>query len=71
MRQLLSNIAPPKTKQWIRSRDVRKILKISPGTLQNLRVNGTLRFSKVGGMIYYSLEEIEELREKRLNKIPK
>lgn len=39
------------------------MLKISPGTLQNLRVNGTLRFTKIGGIIYYSYEDIELLLE--------
>ena len=27
-------------KQWLKSNEVRKLLKISPGTLQNLRING-------------------------------
>ncbi len=27
----------------------------SPGTLQNLRVNGTLRFTKIGGIHYYKV----------------
>ena len=48
-------------KQWIKSVDVRKLLSISPGTLQNLRINGTLRFTKVGGMMYYTLEDIQKL----------
>jgi len=48
-------------KEWLRSREVRKLLKISPGTLQSLRVNGTLHPSKIGGIMYYKLEEIEKL----------
>lgn len=45
-------------KQWLKSSEVRKLLKISPGTLQNLRVNGTLRYSKVGSIIYYKYDDI-------------
>jgi hypothetical protein len=48
-------------KEWLRSSEVRKFLKISSGTLQTLRVNGTLHPSKIGGIMYYKMEEIEEL----------
>jgi hypothetical protein len=52
---------PLKQKQWLKSSEVRKLLKISPGTLQNLRINGTLSFTKIGSIIYYSYEDIETL----------
>jgi hypothetical protein len=51
------------SKQWLKSVDVRKMLNISPGTLQNLRINGTLRYTKVGGMMYYKLEDIHKVLE--------
>nr|WP_236638788.1 helix-turn-helix domain-containing protein [Leeuwenhoekiella aestuarii] len=38
-------------------------LQISPGTLQNLRINGTIPFTKVGGIIYYDAQEIQQLME--------
>lgn len=50
-------------KLWLRSSEVRKLLKISSGTLQNLRINGTLRYSKVGGTLYYNYQDIEKLLE--------
>jgi hypothetical protein len=50
---------PVKQKQWLKSSEVRKLLKISPGTLQNLRINGTLSFTKIGSIIYYNYEDIE------------
>lgn len=50
-------------KQWLRSSEVRKMLSISPGTLQNLRVNGTLNYTKVGGIVFYKHEEIVRLLE--------
>ncbi|WP_419802135.1 helix-turn-helix domain-containing protein [Mucilaginibacter sp.] len=50
-------------KQWVKSNEVRMLLSISPGTLQNLRINGTLSFTKVGGMMYYKLEDIQKVLE--------
>jgi hypothetical protein len=51
------------SKQWLKSNEVRKLLNISPGTLQNLRINGTLRYTKIGGMMYYKLEDIHKVLE--------
>lgn len=51
------------SKQWLKSVDVRKMLNISPGTLQNLRINRTLRFTKIGGIMYYKLEDINKILE--------
>jgi len=51
------------SKKWLKSNEVRKLLKISPGTLQNLRINGTLRFTKVGSIIYYKQEDIDTVLE--------
>lgn len=50
LEELLKIIQPnqPQGKQWLKSQDVRKLLNISPGTLQNLRINGKLRFTQVG-----------------------
>ena len=59
--------AQSQAKKWLKSPEVRKLLSISPGTLQNLRINGTLSFSKVGGIIYYSYDDIQKVLEK--NKI--
>lgn len=48
-------------RQWLKSNQVRKMLNISPGTLQNLRINGTLRYTKVGSILYYKAEDIDKL----------
>ena len=48
-------------KKWLKSKEVRKLLNISPGTLQNLRINGTLSYTKVGAIIYYDNNDIEKL----------
>lgn len=50
-------------KEWLKSYEVRKLLGISAGTLQNLRLNGTLPFTKIGGLMYYRYEEIRKLMD--------
>lgn len=47
--------------QWLKSAEVRKLLKISPGTIQNLRINGTLKYKRIGGIIYYKYEDINKM----------
>ena len=37
----LLKVNPQQTKQWLKSGEVRKLLNISPGTLQTLRINKT------------------------------
>ncbi len=50
-----------KTEDWLRSSEVRKLLKISPGTLQSFRINGKLKPSKIGGIHFYRYTDIEKL----------
>lgn len=47
--------------EWLKSDEVQKLLKISAGTLQNYRINGTLPFKKIGGTLYYKHQDIEKL----------
>ena len=54
---------PYTNKKWLRSSEVRKMLNISPGTLQNMRINGTLPYTKIGGVMYYSYEAITKMLE--------
>jgi len=48
-------------KPWLKGTEVRKLLGISSGTLQNLRISGRLKPSKVGGIYYYRREDIEKM----------
>lgn len=50
-------------RQWLKSAEVRKLLKISPGTLQNLRINGTLAYTTVGSILYYNYGDILKILE--------
>lgn len=47
--------------KWIKSSTVMDKLGISPGTLQNFRINETIPFTKLGGIIYYDEEEINQI----------
>lgn len=47
--------------EWLKSKVVRKILDMSPGSLQNLRITGKIRFKKVLGSYYYNKSDIEKL----------
>ena len=58
MRTLVKNLSGASQKKFLKSHEVRAMLQISPGTLQNLRINGTLPYTKVGGVIYYAQEDI-------------
>jgi len=57
--------------KWLRSKDVRTMLKISTGTLLNLRVTGTLNARKVGKIYFYKADEIEKLLNGPEKKSPK
>ncbi|MBX0334092.1 helix-turn-helix domain-containing protein [Pontibacter sp. HSC-14F20] len=48
-------------KKVLKSAEVRRLLHISPSTLQKLRVEGTLPSVKVGGTHYYRAEDIARL----------
>jgi len=47
--------------EWLKSRAVRKMLDISAGSLQNLRITGKMRFKKVLGSYYYNREDLTQL----------
>jgi len=57
--------------KWLRSKDVRKLLNISTGTLQNLRINGTLSYRKAGSIFFYKAEDIDKMLANPEKKNPK
>jgi len=61
IKSIFNNQSKHSTKKWLKSPELRELLGISPGTLQNLRINGTLPFTKIGGVIYYDYEEIQKI----------
>ena len=68
IKKLLNNPSESGPKKWLKSTGVMKLLQISPGTLQNFRINGNLPYTKIGGSIYYDADEINKiLMENRSN----
>jgi Helix-turn-helix domain len=61
IRSIIQCQATQPHKKWLKSYEVKKILNISTGTLQNLRSNGTLPHTKIGGLIYYDAELINKV----------
>ena len=56
---------PAKPKKWLRSAAVQELLQVSPGTLQTLRINGTLKYAKLGGIVFYDYNHIQKILESK------
>lgn len=62
LKSLIQPIQDP-PKKWLRSSEIRTMLGISHGTLQNLRIKGLLPYKKIGGIMFYNYEDIVNLLE--------
>ncbi|MBW8244270.1 DNA-binding protein [Muricauda oceani] len=58
---LLIQYLGERPKKWLRTHEVTEMFQISAGTLQNLRSNGTLAYSKLGNILYYDAEHIQRV----------
>ena len=56
---------------WIDGQDVMQTLHISKRTLQTLRDDGTLPFSRINGKFYYKVSDIEGLLESNYSHLNK
>jgi hypothetical protein len=54
-------------KKWLKSHEVGRMLKISPGTLQTLKSSGVIPYTKIGGVHFYDYDEIQHLLESEKN----
>jgi hypothetical protein len=61
---LLSAVSTQPVKRWMKSFEVKELLHISTGTLHNLRTNGTLPFTKIGGVVFYDMVAVERILER-------
>ena len=50
-------------KKWMKSHEVRRLLKISPGTLQSLKTSGVIPYTKMGGVHFYDHDDIQKILE--------
>lgn len=64
MRRLLAGGGKQHSKQWLKSREVRKLLDVSPGKLYAMRVSRQLSYMRIGGVIYYDRADIDKMFEK-------
>ncbi|MEM6515973.1 MAG: helix-turn-helix domain-containing protein [Bacteroidota bacterium] len=68
LKQLIHQPVLTQKKKYLKSAEVMELLQVSPGTLQNLRINGTLPYSKIGGIIFYDADEIHRIiQENRID----
>lgn len=51
-------------KRYLKSSDVMEMLGISASSLQTLRINGSIPFTKLGGTIYYDYTEITKILQR-------
>ena len=55
-------------KKYLRSVEVRRMLSISPSTLQKMRIQGSLPFTRIGTTLFYDYEEIVEILNENSSK---
>lgn len=58
------NVKNNNERVWLKSTDVRQLLKISSGTLQILRIRGLLPYRKITGSHYYHRNDIGTMMER-------
>ena len=64
IKYLISSHTTQPVKRWLKSFEVKELLHISTGTLHNLRTNGTLPFTKIGGVVFYDMIAVEQILER-------
>ena len=52
-------------KRWIRSTEVKALLDISHGKLQQMRDSGQIKFTRIGRVIFYDIREIEKMMKEK------
>ena len=61
IKKLLTGNLKHSEKKFLKSSEVKRMLGISSGTLQNLRVSGVLPYTRVGRLIFYKQEDVDTL----------
>jgi len=64
---ITSNTQSQTSKKWLRSAEVREQLSISSGTLQNMRINGTIPFTNMGPTLFYDWDKIQRILNENEN----
>jgi hypothetical protein len=61
IKELLAEAPKTNYRPWLKGTEVRRLLGISAGSLQNLRITGQLKSSKIGGIHFYKYEDIRKM----------
>jgi len=61
IRKLKPEIKKDDDVEWLKSRAAKKLLSMSAGSLQNLRIAGQVKFKKVLGSYYYNKADLMKL----------
>ena len=56
------------SKKWLKTEELKRLLGLSSSGIQNLRINGTIPYTKLGGVIYYDFSEIVKILETNKSK---
>jgi len=62
MQNMFSQVKP-NGKKWLKSNEVQELLNISSSGLQNLRIKNIIPYTKIGGTIYYDVNDINKILE--------
>ncbi|MDB0812225.1 helix-turn-helix domain-containing protein [Phocaeicola vulgatus] len=65
IRQIVGKTLTKNTEEWLDNQDVCTFLKISPRTLQNLRNNGSIPYTRIERKIFYNKRDIWNFIEER------
>lgn len=63
LKAFFTQLSPSIQKKWLKSYEVREMLGISRGTLQNLYNTGALPGNRVGGLIFYDYDDVKKLMQ--------
>ena len=65
--KLFKSYSASTQKRWLKAHQVRKLLNISIGTLQTLKANGILPYTKIGGVHFFDYEDIQKILQEGKN----
>ncbi len=63
LKSILEGASDSTPKKWLKSYEVREMLGLSRGTLQNLKANGSLQATRIGGLLFYNYDDIQKLMQ--------
>jgi len=65
--KLFKSYSTATQKRWLKAHQVRRFLNISIGTLQTLKSNGILPYTKIGGVHFFDYEDIQRILQEGKN----